>query len=86
MAFDRKRCERLARAMASDSIAYMKDDIKKSFQEDNFFEALADNMEENHKAFLARQGAEAAATNILECAIADTLVYGVGTQDKYPIF
>lgn len=86
MAFDRKRCERLARAMASDSIAYMKNEIKKGFEEDNFFEVMAENMEENHKAFLARQGSEAAATNILECAIADTIVYGVGSQDKYPIF
>ena len=86
MAFDRKRCERLARAMASDSIAYMKDEIKKSFEEDNFFEALAENMEENHKAFRARQGDEAATTNILECAIADTIIHGVGSQDKYPIF
>jgi len=86
MAFDRKRCERLARAMASDSIAYMNDTIKKSFEEDNFFEAMADNMEENRKAFKERQGAEAAATNILECAIADTIVHGVGSKDKYPIF
>lgn len=86
MAYDQKKCERLARAMASDSVVYMKDAILKSFEEDNFFEALAENMEENRKAFTARSGKEAAETNILERAIVDSLIYPLGTQGKYPIF
>ena len=86
MAFDRKRCERTARALASDSNAYMLDTIKKGFEEDSFFEVMAENMEENRKAFAARMGAEAAATNILECAVADTIIYAEGSKDKYPIF
>ena len=86
MAYDKARCERLARAMASDSVAYMKDAIKKSFEEDNFFEALAENMEENRKTFKLRSGAEAAATNILECAIADKIIYAEGSEGKFPIF
>ena len=34
-----KKCERLARAISSDSVAYLKDAIIKSLEEDNFFEA-----------------------------------------------
>lgn len=86
MAFDQKRCERLARAMASDTVVYMKDTILKSFEDDSFCEALADNMEENRKAFKARSGEEAANTNILECAIVDTLVYPLASGGKFPIF
>ncbi len=86
MAYDQKRCERLARAMASDTVVYMKDTILKSFEDDSFFEALADNMEENVKAFKARSGEDAAATNILERAIVDTIIYPLGSSGKFPIF
>ena len=86
MAYDLKRCERLARAMASDTVAYMKDSILKSFENDSFVEVLADNMEENRKAFKMRSGDEAAATNILERAIVDTLVYPLASSGKFPIF
>ena len=85
MAFDKARCERLARAMASDTMVYMKDTIDKGLENDNVFELLAENMEENHKAFTARMGAEAAATNILERAIVDTIIVPMGEQHKYPI-
>lgn len=86
MTYDRARCERLARAMASDTIAYMEDTIRQGLEEDTFFELLANNMEENRKAFLARSGAEAAATNILERAIVDTIIVPMGEQAKFPIF
>ncbi|MBO4349801.1 MAG: hypothetical protein J6A01_02510 [Proteobacteria bacterium] len=86
MAFDLKRSERTARATASDTAVYHKDEILKSFEEDNFFEALAENMEESKKAFVTRCGAEAAATNILERAINDTIFVPLGEQGKYPIF
>jgi hypothetical protein len=43
-------------------------------------------MDENRKAFVARLGAEAAETNILECAIVDTIIVPMGEQGKYPIF
>ena len=86
MAINEARCGRLARAMASDTLVYMKDTIVKGLEEDNLFEALADNMEENRKAFVARMGEEAANTNILECAIIDTIVVPMGEQGKYPIF
>ena len=86
MAFDQKRSERTARATASDTAIYHKEEILKSFEEDNFFEALSENMEESKKAFLARCGAEAAATNILERAINDTIFVALGEQGKYPIF
>ena len=86
MALNEARCGRLARAMASDTMVYMKDTIKKGLEEDNFFEVLADNMDENRKAFVARLGAEAAETNILECAIVDTIIVPMGEQGKYSIF
>ncbi len=86
MGFDRARCERLARAMASDTVVYMKDAIDKGLQDDNLFDVLADNLKENRKAFQARSGAEAAATNILERAIVDTLIVPMGEQKNYPIF
>ncbi|MCL2326347.1 MAG: hypothetical protein FWC40_07645 [Proteobacteria bacterium] len=86
MAFDRARCERLARAMASDTMVYMKDTIKKGLEDDSFFEALAENMEENRKAFVARSGEEAAATNILERAIIDIIIFPMGSEEKFSIF
>ena len=66
MAFDKARCERLARAMASDTMVYMKDTIDAGLENDNLYDVLKDNMDENYKAFNVRVGAEAAATNILE--------------------
>lgn len=86
MPYDRPRCERLARAMASDTMAYLEDTIRKGLEEDSFFELLADNMEENRKAFLARSGPEAAATNILERAVVDTIIVPMGAQAKFPMF
>ena len=41
-------------------------------------------MDEN--AFNVRVGAEAAATNILERAVVDTIIVPMGTQKTYPIF
>lgn len=86
MAFDKARCERLARAMASDTMVYMRDTIDTGLENDNLFDVLKENMEENHKAFTARMGAEATATNILERAIVDTIVVPMGAQKKYAIF
>ncbi|MBQ9396468.1 MAG: hypothetical protein IJU23_13270 [Proteobacteria bacterium] len=82
----KKKYERLARAMSSDSVMYMKDAILKGFEEDNFFEAIEENLEENKKAFLARTNEEAAATNILAVATNDVIIYPLGSQGKYPIF
>ena len=86
MGFDKARCERLARAMESDTMVYMKDTIDKGLEEDNLFEQLKDNMEENHKAFTARMGEEATATNFLERAVVDMIIVPMGEQKKYPIF
>ena len=86
MAFDKARCERLARAMASDTMVYMKDTIDAGLENDNLYDVLKDNMDENYKAFNVRVGAEAAATNILECAVVDTIIVPMGTQKTYPIF
>lgn len=86
MGFDKARCERLARAMASDTMVYMKDAIDKGLEEDNLFEVLNENMAENHKAFIARMGMEASATNILERAVVDTIIVPMGEQKKYAIF
>ena len=72
MAFDKARCERLARAMASDTMVYMKDTIDAGLENDNLYDVLKDNMDENYKAFNVRVGAEAAATNILERAVVDS--------------
>ncbi len=85
MAFDQKRFERVARASASDLMIYNKDKIKQAFNEDNFFEALADSIEESRKNFETRSK-EAAETNILERAIVDSLIFPMGSADKYPIF
>jgi len=82
----KKKYERLARAMSSDSVMYMKDAILKSFEEDNFFDAIQENLDENKKAFLSRTNEEAAATNILAVATLDVIIYPLGTQGKFPIF
>ena len=52
MAFDQKRCERLARATASDIQVYNKDKIVAALEQDNFFEALKDALEESKKNFV----------------------------------
>ncbi|MBQ1266403.1 MAG: hypothetical protein IIY06_06505 [Proteobacteria bacterium] len=85
MAFDQKRCERLARATASDIQVYNKDKIVAALEQDNFFEALKDSLEESKKNFEARSK-EAAQTNILERAIVDTIIVQMGVERKYSIF
>jgi hypothetical protein len=85
MAFDQKRCERLARATASDIQVYNKDKIVAALEQDNFFEALKDALEESRKNFEARSK-EAAKTNILERAIVDTIIVQMGVERKYSIF
>ena len=85
MAFDQKRCERLARATASDIQVYNKDKIVAALEQDNFFEALKDSLEESKKNFEARSK-EAAQTNILERAIVDTIIVQMGGERKYSIF
>ena len=55
-------------------------------ENDNLYDVLKDNMDENYKAFNVRVGAEAAATNILERAVVDTIIVPMGTQKTYPIF
>lgn len=85
MAFDRKRSERLARATASDIQVYNNDKIVAALEQDNFFEALKDNLAESRKNFEARSK-EAAQTNILERAIVDTIIVQMGVERKYSIF
>ena len=85
MAFDQKRCERLARATASDIQVYNKDKIVAALEQDNFFEALKDALEESKNNFEARSK-EAAKTNILERAIVDTIIVQMGVERKYSIF
>ena len=85
MAFDQKRCERLARATASDIQVYNKDKIVAALEQDNFLEALKDALEESKKNFEARSK-EAAKTNILERAIVDTIIVQMGVERKYSIF
>ena len=85
MAFDQKRCERLARATASDIQVYNKDKIVAALEQDNFFEALKDSLEESKKNIEARSK-EAAQTNILERAIVDTIIVQMGVERKYSIF
>ncbi len=87
MAFDQKRCERLARATASDTMIYNKAKIEQALADDSFYDSLADNLEESRKNFAARSK-EAAETNILERAIVDTIIVAMGTEaeKKYSIF
>ena len=85
MAFDQKRMERLAKAIASDALIYNKDKIKAALQDDNFYEAIKDVLEESRKNFEARNK-DAAQTNILERAIADTIIADVAADANYPIF
>lgn len=75
--------------MASDTIVYNKDTILKSFEDDNFFDVLKDNMEENRKNFKERYKDypnEVASSNILERSICDNIFYTLGQQGKFPIF
>ncbi len=72
--------------MASDTVAYMEKTIVQSCIDDDFFDKLAENLEENKKSLIAREGKEPAETNILECAIADSIIYRLGKEGNYPIF
>lgn len=89
MAFDQKRCERLARATASDMSVYNVAKIEQALVEDNFYEALAEQLEESRKNFAARSK-EAAETNILERAIVDVILAPMAADEskkgKYPMF
>lgn len=86
MAYDRARCDRLARAIASDTMVYMKDSIDQGLEEDTLFDLLKDNLDENRKNMTMRMGDEAAASNALARAFLDVVIVPMGAQKKYSIF
>jgi hypothetical protein len=72
-----KKASQLARAIASDIAVYNTANIEKALREDNFFEVLADEIEEGRTLFESRVTPEIYQnTNIFAKAIIDILICG----------
>ncbi|MFO0607926.1 MAG: hypothetical protein U0324_32480 [Polyangiales bacterium] len=65
---------RLARAIASDLSLYNEEKITKGLQEDNLFDAIADEVEEGRQLYKSRVSPELYAKNFYGRAIVDILV------------
>ena len=70
--------ERLARASASDILAYHEAELEQGIRDDNVFEVLAGPIAEHRKVFMSRVGAELASRGIFERALVDTLFLSKG--------
>lgn len=65
---------RLARAIASDISMYNEDKIKKSVEEDSFFTALSDEIEEGREHFKSRVAPVLQTKGIFERALCDVII------------
>lgn len=65
---------RLARAIASDISLYNEEKIKRGIEEDNFFDALADQLEEGREHFRMRTAPALHALGIYERAVVDMII------------
>jgi hypothetical protein len=65
---------RLARAIASDLSLYNEEKITRGLQEDNLFDAIADEVEEGRQLYKARVAPDLYAKNFYGRALVDILV------------
>jgi hypothetical protein len=65
---------RLARAIASDIALYNEEKIKKGIEEDNFFDALRDEIEEGREHFKGRVSPAILEKGFYERAIVDVIL------------
>jgi hypothetical protein len=72
---ERSKARRLARAIASDISMYNEDKIVKSIEQDNFFTALKDEIEEGRELYRSRVTPELyASTNFFDRALVDVVL------------
>lgn len=72
---ERSKARRLARAIASDISMYNEDKIVKSIEQDNFFTALKDEIEEGRELYRSRVTAELyASSNFFDRALVDVVL------------
>lgn len=65
---------RLARAIASDVSLYNEEKIKRGLEEDNFFDLLADQLEEGREHFRMRTSPALHSLGIYERAVVDMII------------
>jgi hypothetical protein len=73
-----KDARRLARAIASDISLYHEDKIVSGIEQDNLFEAMADELEEGRAHYKSRVAASLFEKNFYDRAIVDILVKSKG--------
>jgi hypothetical protein len=72
---ERSKARRLARAIASDISMYNEEKIVKGLEQDNFFEALKEEIEEGRELFRSRVSAEIyQKSNLFDRAIVDIII------------
>jgi hypothetical protein len=72
---ERSKARRLARAIASDISMYNEEKIVRGLEQDNFFEALKDEIEEGRELFRSRVSAEIyQKSNLFDRAIVDIII------------
>lgn len=69
---------RLARAIASDLSLYNEEKIVKGIQEDNLFDAIAEEIEEGRALFKSRVTPEIYELNLYDRAIVDVMIKSKG--------
>ena len=81
-----EKAVRLARAIASDISLYNEDRIIEAIENDTFFEALADELEEGRSLYVSRVDESIRAqTNFYERAVVD-IILGTKGQVSSPIW
>jgi hypothetical protein len=72
---ERSKARRLARAIASDISMYNEEKIVRGLEQDNFFEALKEEIEEGRELFRSRVSAEIyQKSNLFDRAIVDIII------------
>ncbi len=76
---EKAKARRLARAIASDISMYNEEKIVKGIEQDNFFDALKDEIEEGRELYRSRVSPELyTQTNYFDRAIVDIIVKSKG--------
>jgi tRNA pseudouridine-54 N-methylase len=76
---ERSKARRLARAIASDISAYNEEKIVKGIEQDNFFDALKEEIEEGRELYRSRVSPELyQQTNFFDRAIVDIIIKAKG--------
>jgi hypothetical protein len=72
---EKAKAKRLARAIASDISMYNEEKIVKSIEQDNFFDALKDKLDEGRELYRSRVSQDLySKTNFFERAIVDIIL------------